>query len=480
MIKILTEKLPEQFSCQSNSIALCNQLNIFPMNEHQYPTYDYFQQSNNNYAEKNSSSLNVKFYGTDFDTYKENVPRYINQLSSRVNKAGQFLNWVNLPQEQMSRINEFYNLAEQFKNNTVNKKLVILGIGGSKHPIEHMLSINGLNLDNNINFYSDIDSASFNRLLKSLNNDITGSKFLIVSKSGSTFETKDGFLRIKNMLVEEYMKKGHSKEEAESLSEKHFIAVTDSDSNKSQLRKTAQEHNWLGNLKIHDDVGGRFSAFDDHVLFTLAYAGMKKEDMRDMLKSAQQASKEAFLYDLEKNLALKEAIFWVNAKKIGINNYVHQYFGSTFNDTVQWETQLHNESIKDTNKQIAKIPDAMHHSAEAHFNSDNKYAFALTVSTDKGECAENSENYINALIKSYSEQGPFFVETFDSNETSLTPEAVGKLAQMRAFSTVYEEIVSKIENDQKIPDVLESVLQPNVEKYKRNLNNLSAGRITTK
>ena len=29
---------------------------------------------------------------------------------------------------------------------------------------------------------------------------------------------------------------------------------------------------------IHDDVGGRFSAFDDHALFTLAYAGMKKEE----------------------------------------------------------------------------------------------------------------------------------------------------------------------------------------------------------
>ena len=304
MIKILTEKLPKHFICEFNSVNESNQVDLFSVNENKSTNYDYFLQNNNHNNEDCSSCVNVKFYGTDFNIYKENVPKYVNQLNNLVNKTGQFLNWVNLPQEQISRINEFYNLAEQFKDSTGNKKLVILGIGGSKHPIENMLSINGLNLDNNIDFYSDIDSASFNRLLKSLDNDITSSNFLIVSKSGSTFETKDGFIRIKNKLIETYINKGYSKEEAEKLSEKHFIAVTDSDGSKSQLRKTAQEHNWLGNLKIHDDVGGRFSAFDDHVLFALAYAGMKKEDMRDMLKSAQQVSKDALSYNLGKNIAL--------------------------------------------------------------------------------------------------------------------------------------------------------------------------------
>ena len=118
--------------------------------------------------------------------------------------------------------------------------------------------------------------------------DITSSNYLIASKSGSTFETKDGFLRIQTMLENEYKAKGYSN--YEEMASKHFIAVTDGNSEKSELRRTSNEKGWLGDLYIHDDVGGRFSAFDDHALFTLAYAGMEKSDMIKMLEAAQEIS----------------------------------------------------------------------------------------------------------------------------------------------------------------------------------------------
>ena len=137
---------------------------------------------------------------------------------------------------------------------------------------------------------------------------------------------------------------------------------------------------------------------------------------------------------------------------------------------------MHNESIKDTNKQIAKIPDAMHHSAEAHFNPRNNYAYALTVTTDVGDLSKNVQNYISALIKSYSDQGALFVETLDFADISLSPESAGKFTQKMAFATIFEEIVYKLETGEEIPDVLESVLQPNVETYKRNFKDLSAPR----
>lgn len=422
-------------------------------------------------------NIDTDFYGVDFGAYTKQIKKYIDELRTRVNKTGQFLNWVNLPKEQLARIDDFYNLVNELKNATKADKLTVLGIGGSKHPIEHMLSINGLNLNQDILFYSDIDSLSFNRLLKSLRGDITNSNFLVVSKSGSTFETKDAFLKIKNKLKDAYKSRGASDTESEKMANKHFVAVTDADKNKSQLRKTSNENHWIGNLKIHDDVGGRFSAFDDHVLFSLAYAGMDKEKLHEMLMAAEHESEKSLSYDLDENLALKEALFWVNAKKNGIKNFVHQYFGSTFDNTINWETQMHNESIKDTNKQVAKIPDAMHHSAEAHFNPHNNYAYALTVITDIGASSKNVQNYISALIKSYSDQGALFVETLDSNDIGLTPESAGKFTQKMAFATIYEEIVEKIENKEPLPDVLESVLQPNVETYKRNFKNLSAGSV---
>ncbi len=417
-----------------------------------------------------SSSLTTSFNGVDFSKYSSKVSEFVSEFSSRANKSGQFLNWVNLPSEQAKRVDEIYSLASSLKSATGAKTLSVLGIGGSKHTVEHMLSINGLNINrSDIEFYSDIDSSSWTRFLYRLGNDVTSSNYLIASKSGSTFETKDGFLRVLNMLIDAYKSQGKSEEEAKIWANKHFIAVTDGNAEKSELRRTSNENGWIGDLYIHDDVGGRFSAFDDHALFTLAYAGMTKEDMITMLNAAQSVSDESLTADLDINDALKEGIFWADAKSNGIDASVHQYMGAIFENTVYWHAQMQNESVKDTLKQVAKVPDAMHHSAEAHFNPANKLVFALTVPSDNGVCSENSESYIDALSKSYSVTGAFFLERLETKGMGLTPEAAGRLTQLRAFATVYQEIVSTIMSESSFPEVLDSVLQPHVEFYKKNL-----------
>ena len=417
-----------------------------------------------------SSSLTVKFSGVDFSKYSSHINEFVNEFSSRANKSGQFLNWVNLPSEQLKRVDEIYSLASKLKSATGASRLSILGIGGSKHTVEHMLSINGLNVNRtDIEFYSDIDSSSFSRFLYRLGNDVTSSNYLIASKSGSTFETKDGMLRIWDMLIEAYKSQGKSDDEAKSLANKHFIAVTDGNPEKSELRRTSDANGWIGKLYIHDDVGGRFSAFDDHALFALAYAGMSKEDMIIMLKAAQSVSAESLSPEWNSNIALQEGIFWADAKLKGIDASVHQYMGAIFENTVYWHAQMQNESVKDTLKQVAKVPDAMHHSAEAHFNPDNKLVFALTVPSDNGVCRENSDSYIDALSKSYSVTGSFFLETVETKGMGLTPESAGRLTQLRAFATVYQEIVTRIMNGRSFPEVLDSVLQPHVEFYKKNL-----------
>ena len=417
-----------------------------------------------------NSNVTVKFTGVDFGEYSPKVSEFVNEFSSRANKKGQFLNWVNLPENQAKRVDEIYELANKLKAQTGAKKLSVMGIGGSKHTVEHMLSINGLNVKHDtIEFYSDVDSASLERFLYRLEDNVLESNYLIASKSGSTFETKDGFLRVLAMLTDAYKAQGKSQEEAEKLAHKHFIAVTDGNAEKSELRRTSNEQGWLGDLFIHDDVGGRFSAFDDHALFTLAYAGMKKEDMIIMLNAAQEISSESLTADLSVNDALKEGIFWANAKMNGVLTSVHQYMGSIFENTVYWHAQMQNESVKDTLKQVAKVPDAMHHSAEAHFNPANKFAFALTVPQDNGVCKENAESYVEALTKSYEVTGAFFLETAKTQGMGLTPAAAGALTQLRAFATVYQEIVEKIMGGKEFPEVLDSVLQPHVEFYKKNL-----------
>ena len=271
------------------------------------------------------------------------------------------------------------------------------------------------------------------------------------------------------MLTDAYIAQGNSEDEARKLANRHFIAVTDANAEKSELRRTSNENGWLGDLYIHDDVGGRFSAFDDHALFTLAYAGMKKEDMAAMLNAAQTISTESLTADLNINDALKEGIFWADAKLNGISASVHQYMGAIFENTVYWHAQMQNESVKDTLKQVAKVPDAMHHSAEAHFNPANSLVFALTVPQDNGVCRENAQSYIEALSKSYEVSGAFFLETVETRGMGITPEAAGAMTQLRAFATVYQEIVEKVMTKTTFPEVLDSVLQPHVEFYKKNL-----------
>ena len=416
-----------------------------------------------------NSSVKTSFSGVDFSKYSSKKSEFVKEFAARANKHVYFLNWVNLPSEQLKRVDELYSMVESFKNQTGVEKLSVMGIGGSKHTIEHMLGINGLNLcGESVLFYSDVDSISWERFITKLG-DVTSSNYMIASKSGSTFETKDGFLRIQQMLIDSYMSKGQSEEEAKKSAAKHFIAVTDGNAEKSELRRTSIEQNWLGDLFIHDDVGGRFSAFDDHALFTLIWAGLSKSDMVSLLNAAQEVSEQSLCEDLEINDALKEGIFWADAKMNGICASVHQYMGSMFENTVYWHAQMQNESVKDTLKQVAKVPDAMHHSAEAHFNPANKLVFALTVPVDNGVCRENAESYIEALTKSYEITGAFFKEEVETSSLGLTAAAAGAMTQLRAFATVYQEIVEAVTSGKELPEVFDSVLQPHVEFYKKNL-----------
>ncbi len=428
---------------------------------------------------KYNTSLGISaiFSNSDFSKFSSLISQASEELKSRANKSGQFLNWVDLPKYQLARLDEIYSMVSKFKSQTGAKYLTVLGIGGSKHTVENMLSINGLNIGgHSVIFYSDVDSASFNRYLYLIGNDVTSSNYMVASKSGSTFETKDGFLRLKKMLENAYLEKGLSQEEAIKKASSHFIAVTDKNPEKSELRRMSDSEGWIGNLYIHDDVGGRFSALDDHALFTLAYAGMSKSDMEAMLKSAQSVSDLSLSNDFSSNLAYAEAAFWASARISGIYSSVHQYLGSMFDYTVNWHSQMQNESVKDTSKQIAKVPDAMHHSSEAHFNPENSFAFALTVPSDIGESKENAEGYIGALSKSYSNAGAFFCEYLDTREMSLTPESAGAMVQLRAFATVYQEIIMSLYNSVSLPDVLSSVLQPHVEVYKKNLKPQADGK----
>lgn len=442
-----------------------------------------------NYAINNASAgMRTEFYNAakSFRPVKNVLKQSVAEFASRANKEGQFLSWVDLPKAQIARVDKIYDMVRQLKGQTDAKVLTVLGIGGSKHTVEHMLGINGLNLKGDkVKFYSDIDSTSFNRYLQEIDGDITKSNFLVASKSGSTFETKDGMLRVMEKFKEKMDPKGLFPLVTAKDIGKYMVAVTDKDPSKSELRRLSDKNEWLGNLYIHDDVGGRFSALDDHALFALAYAGMKKSDMIKMLQGAQDMSDIALNPSIHVNSPLMQAAFWAGSRLNGIKDSVHQYLGNMFKDTAVWHTQMQNESIKDSSRQITKITDAMHHSSEAWYNPANKYAFGLTAPMDHGAASENTNGYIGAIAKSNMMSGPAMVEHVETAELGLTPETAGAMTQAKGFATVYQGIIERFAKGEKQPEVLPEVLQPNVEFYKKNLKPIGgneppvvAGRIS--
>jgi len=410
----------------------------------------------------------TNYYGSKIDLYGKQAEKVIKDVADRVNIPKQFMKFVDLPSAQLDRIDEMYRLAALLKKNSKAKFLTVAGIGGSKHPVEHMLSINGLNIDKSVKFFSDIDTVSINRFMKEIGGDIRNSNYLIVSKSGKTFETKDALDQIEGRLIKAYVDEGYSVTAAVSAAAKHFVAVTDKQ--KGDLRPYAQANNWIGNLLIHDDVGGRFSAFDDHVLFTLAYAGMKKDNMTRMLSAASKMSDLSLNPDLTKNDPLSQAFHWVINKRSGRNRATHQYMGSMFKDTVNFHTQMEYESVKVPDKQIVVVPEGMHHSSEMYFDKRLKYVYALTSPMDKGFAKDNVNRYTRALNDTYQEFGPYFNERVEVADMGLTPEAAGAMTQSRNMSTVFQEVVNDVlDGINVVKKRLESVFQDNVETYKKNL-----------
>lgn len=447
----------------------------------------------------NRLSNGVEFFVKDgfFKEAAKLTNEAVQEVVKRAEESGKFLKWIGLPKRQLERVNEIYTLAAKFKSQTGTKTLNIEGIGGSLHTVEHMANITGVP-SGRLNTFSDLlDPLSLVRFAKKVK-DFENSAFLVASKSGTTFETKDAYLKTEKILTELYRAKGHSAEEAQELANKHFIAVTDA-SNKSELRQASDAKGYLGKLFIHDDVGGRYSAFDDHVLFSLAYAGVPKDYVVRMLKSAHNTSFQSLLSDFHKNIALKQGFFWAKAKLEGFTNSVHAYLGDIFvGGTEKWGTQLYAESRKETARQILGIPSGMHHSSEAHFNPFNKFASAITDTymplkalgeigvqnpllkqfLGKDAANLNTQEYSGALKKAYSEIGPFFKETLYADGYKIAAEDAGKLTQTRHFATIYEGIIERMFQGKKQPEVFPEVLQPHVEHYKKYIReaDLVAGR----
>ncbi len=404
------------------------------------------------------SDITLKADITDLKKYEENAKKAVEIIKSRAGKKGQFLNWIGfLPENQLKTIDNLFEMAEKAKNNKYTD-LAILGIGGSRHTTESLIKMIGKDAD--IHFYSSVDGESFRRFINGL--DLSKTQFLVVSKSGGTIETTVAYENAKKVM-QEFL-------EREDVSDR-FIAMTDESAEKSNLRKMVN----AGDIKlsgfVHDDVGGRFSIFDDATIFTLAYAGVAKEDVIAMLKASLAAQKEFLNPDINVNIALQQAAFNVQSRLSGKQKHFIEYFGDAFMGTTLWEKQLKNESLKARISTDTNVgPGYLHYNAEADLDSANKDSFFTFVYVTPQE--KVTKAVLTGVISAYSNMHP--VSVVELKDLSLT--TLAKFIEFKHFETLYTgNMLRQAEGNITSDDVaLPEVLQPNVEIYKKEVRKAMA------
>lgn len=390
---------------------------------------------------------------TNLEKYKENGIKALNIIKEKAGKTGQFLNWIGILQKnQLENIDNIYDMAQKAKDNKYTD-LAILGIGGSRHTTEALLKMIGK--DSNIHFYSSVDDESFRRFISSLN--LSKTQFLVVSKSGGTMETTVAYENAKKVM-QEYL-------DRENVSDR-FIAMTDASEEKSNLRKLVNK----GDIKlsgfVHDDVGGRFSIFDDATIFTLAFAGVPKNDVIDMLNASLKAQKEFMNPDITENLAMQQAAFNVNSKLKGKQKHFIEYFGDAFQGATLWEKQLKNESLKAKISTDTNIgPGYLHYNAEADLDKENKDSFFTFVYVTPKE--KVTKAVLTGVINAYSNMHP--VSVVELKDLSLA--TLAKFVEFKHFETLFTgNILRQIEGSSYDENLaLPEVLQPNVEIYKKEV-----------
>lgn len=178
------------------------------------------------------------------------------------------------------------------------KNMLIIGIGGSALGPQFVANALGHpKKDKLIPFFFDnTDPEGIDTVLSMLEGKLGQTLVIVISKSGSTPETRNG------MIEAEYAYKNVGLDFG-----KHAIAITGEG---SKLAKYAKENHWIGELPLWDWVGGRTSELSAVGLLPAALQGL---DIEAMLKGAKEMDVTTRIQESKKNPAALLALSWYHA-----------------------------------------------------------------------------------------------------------------------------------------------------------------------
>ncbi len=208
-----------------------------------------------------------------------------------------------LQKEIENTINRIESFAAAVHNGTITapgnrlfKKLLVIGIGGSALGPQFVADALGSCADKLVPFFLDnTDPDGMDRVFYQIN-DLSDCLVLVISKSGSTKETRNGMLEAKAAW-----------QRAGLDFSKQAVAITGAG---SELDLLATTEGWLDRFPMWDWVGGRTSVTSAVGLLPAALQGL---DIRALLKGAQVCDQVTRSTIISFNPAALMALMWYHA-----------------------------------------------------------------------------------------------------------------------------------------------------------------------
>jgi glucose-6-phosphate isomerase len=175
--------------------------------------------------------------------------------------------------------------------------ILLIGIGGSALGPQFVADALGSSHDPmDIYFFDNTDPDGFDRVFDKIDNFLSQTLVVVVSKSGGTKETHNGMLEAEAKFKQKGLRFA-----------KHAVAVTGAG---SELDKYAEKNGWLARFPMHDWVGGRTSVMSAVGLLPMALEGF---EIDNFLAGAAAMDAHTGKADVEGNAAMLLALMWYYA-----------------------------------------------------------------------------------------------------------------------------------------------------------------------
>jgi glucose-6-phosphate isomerase len=201
-------------------------------------------------------------------------------------------------EETNKRIKQFSAEVHAGKIVAANGKkfahILLVGIGGSALGPQFIADALGSSTDPlDISFLDNTDPDGFDRVFAKIDNHLSHTLVIVISKSGGTKETRNGMLETEAKFKAAGIPFG-----------KQAVAVTGVG---SELDKYAEKNGWITRFPMHDWVGGRTSIMSAVGLTPMALQGFKIDQF---LAGAAAMDERTRVADASKNAAMLLALMW--------------------------------------------------------------------------------------------------------------------------------------------------------------------------